>query len=139
MNSFPKFLILLEICFLIYWFITQTYITFSYDAVTNEKYRAAGLFIGIHSLISPAAILYAINSPDKPHPSLLWIFVITLLYDMIELFDVSSRLDQTIVPIAWNLQCASVIWTFSMSVLAVIWYLSVVINSEKGSKLGTSR
>lgn len=121
--KFALFLIFLELCFIIYWFTTQTYIIFTYDTVLSEKYRIAGLFIGIHSLVAPAAILFVINSSDKPHPSILWIFLMTLLYDMVELFDVSSRLDQTIIPIAWNLQAAGVAWTFSLSVIEAIWYV----------------
>ena len=132
--NFAKFLIFLEICFVIYWFIAQTVIIFTYDTISSEKYRAAGLFIGIHSLISPAAILYVINSPDKPHLTLLWIFIITLLYDMIELFDVSNRLDATIIPLAWNLQCAGVIWAFTMSVLAAVWYLTLSCSGNKSEK-----
>ncbi len=123
-----KCLIFLEICFIIYWFISQTVIVFSYDSVSSEKYRIAGLFIGIHSLISPAAILFVINSADKPHMSLLWIFFMTLLYDMIELFDVSNRLDTSIIPLAWNLQCAGVIWTFTMSLIEAVWYIARVKN-----------
>ena len=132
--NFAKFLIFLEICFIIYWFVAQTVIIFSYDSIISEKYRVAGLFIGIHSLISPAAILFVINSADKPHLSLLWIFVMTLLYDMIELFDVSSRLDTTIIPLAWNLQCAGVIWTFTMSLLAAVWYLTLSCSGNKSEK-----
>jgi hypothetical protein len=127
--KFAKFLIVLELLFIVYWFTSQVYIIFSYDAPTNEKYRIAGLFIGIHSLVSPAAILFVINSSDKPHLSLLWIFIMTLLYDMIELFDVSQRLDQSIVPIAWNLQCAAVIWTFILSSMEAIWYLILSLSS----------
>ncbi len=122
-----KFLIFLEICFLIYWFVCQTIIVFQYDDASSEKYRAAGLFIGIHSLISPAAILFVINSADKPHMSLLWIFLITLLYDMIGLFDVSHHLDHAIIPIAFNLQCAGVIWAFILSLIEAVWYMSISV------------
>jgi len=131
--KFATFLIILEICFIIYWFVSQTIIVFTYDAASSEKYRIAGLFIGIHSLVNPAAILFVLNSLDKPHLSLLWIFVMTLFYDMIELFDVSQRLDQTIIPLAWNLQCAGVIWTFTMSLITAIWYLSLSCGPKRQS------
>ncbi len=129
-----KFLICIEICFIAYWFISQTYIIFTFDTVSSDRYRIAGLFIGIHSLVSPAAILFVLNSSDKHSWSLLWIFLFTLLYDMIELFDIVHHLDRGVISIAWNLQCTAVIWTFTMSLLEAVWYMAIVFggnNSEK--------
>jgi hypothetical protein len=130
--EFAKFLIFLEICYSIYWFCSFTFIVFSYDTVSGTVYRIAGLFLGIHSLILPTAILYVINSPDRP-VLILWIFVISFLYDLLELFDIAHHLDTIVIPLAWRLACAASIWAFSMSVLTLFWYI-IQLSREKVKK-----
>ena len=135
-NNFAKFLIALEICYAIYWFITSAFIVYSYDSISSDRYRVASLFLGIHSLILPTAILYVINSTDRPI-LVLWLFVVSFLYDLIELFDVTHHLDRIILPLAWNLACATVIWAFTLSTMALFWYIiQLRIWHEKGATGG---
>lgn len=126
---FAKVLIFLEIGYAIYWFTSATFIVYSYDTATSDRYRIGSLFLGIHSLILPTAIFYVINSSDRP-VLILWVFVISALYDLLELFDITTHLDRVLLPTAWRLECGAVIWAFTMSVLALFWYIAQLLQKQ---------
>ncbi len=133
--GFGKFLLVLEICFVIFWFITSINNIYSFSTHDSESYRLVGGFLGIHPLITPAAILFVIENSEKPPVlAVVWLFIGSLFYDLVSLMDVSVHLSKEIIPVAWNIQYASSIWLVCLSGLTLAWYICILKTNAKTTK-----
>ncbi len=134
--GFGKFLLSLEICFVIYWFSTAIYTIISFSSSDGESYRLYASFLGIHPLITPAAILFVLENSDKsPIKAVAWLFIGSLFYDIVSLMDFVQHSVRETIPVVWNIQYAASIWLVILSSVSLAWYSYILFTNAKTKKV----
>lgn len=127
--KFGIFLIFLEFCYALYWIVTMFYVLIPGNA--NDSLISFHAFLLSHTLVITLTIYWVIEGRyQKPKIIFLFPFGLELFYDLYGLLSAIRYLDRSFV-VAFNIQYAGTIWSFSLSCLVLLWFLVLVMTGIK--------
>ena len=117
----PKFLLFIDITWVILWFIIICWFEASYPAL--DTYRLQLRLIYRH-IICSLALFYVISHGKKPLPLLAVLpFIYALLDDILNVLNLSNRITPIEDQVAYNFTAALTSIALIVSGLATIWFV----------------
>jgi hypothetical protein len=128
--TFPKFLLFVDITWLLLWFPVLLWFESAYPAL--DAYRIQMRLIYRH-IVCSLALLYVISNKTATDRLLgILPFIFALLDDIINAINIINRITPIEDQVAYNFSAALTWMALSVSILATFWYLVKYSQSREG-------
>lgn len=125
MKKFGVFLLILELCYLVYWTGCMFWLV---TTASDEHYRTFHAFQAIHMLTVPSVIVSILET--RPYWFMVCILLGTFFFDLYGVLDGVNHLDRLIDPTAWSVCMGDAGFTLGLVSLAILWTLWILLNAK---------